>query len=449
MKQGNLVELDITDLSSRGDGIGHVDGMVIFVPDTVPGDRTRVRIVRCKRQYAHAKVEAILKSSIDRIRPRCIVADKCGGCQWHHIDIAYQRQAKQKQVFEALNRIGGFQTPSVTPLVFNQSDLGYRNKVTYPLKRSRDGKVQAGYYRRNSHQLVNLNQCPVQDQRLNPILCEVKQDIEAQGWSIYQENRHQGKLRHLSLRIGRRTGEKLLTLVSTDWNLPDLSEQAQEWVNRYPQLTGVCLNHNPAKSNKIFGDQTRAIAGQPYLRETFADLEFYLGSDTFFQINTEVAEILLAHISEQLMLTGEEIILDAYCGIGTFTLPLAQQVKQAVGIEIHLPSLTQAKFNAQQNQISNVIWIGESVENGLNALTVNPDVALLDPPRQGCKLDVIEKLLTLNIPRIVYVSCQPATLARDLKYLCLNQMYRLKTVLTADFFPQTPHVESVAFLERN
>ena len=282
MQQGELIELEITDLSSQGDGIGHLDGMVVFVPETVPGDRAQVRIIKCKRQYAHAKVQTILELSVDRIRARCIVADKCGGCQWQHIDVAYQRQAKQKQVIEALKRIGGFPTASVKPLLFNQSDLGYRNKVTYPLKRSSSGKVQAGYYRRNSHQLINLNQCPVQDQRLNPLLAEVKQDIEARGWSIYQEDRHQGKLRHLSLRIGRRTGEKLLTLVSKDWNLPDLSEQAQEWMSRYPQLAGVCLNHNPAKSNRIFGAQTRTIAGQPYLREIFADLEFFLRPDTFF-----------------------------------------------------------------------------------------------------------------------------------------------------------------------
>ena len=449
VQQGNLVELEITGLSSRGDGVGHIDGMAVFVPDTVPGDRAKVRIVSCKRQYAHGKLQAILAASADRIRARCIVADKCGGCQWQHIDFAYQRQAKHKQVIETLKRVGGFRDPAVAPLLFNQSDLGYRNKVTYPLKRSSSGKVQAGYYRRNSHQLVNLNQCPVQDQRLNPLLAEVKQDIEERGWSIYQESLHQGKLRHLSLRIGRRTGEKLLTLVSTDPNLPNLSKQAQEWLNRYPQLIGVCLNHHPAKSNKIFGDQTHTVVGQPYLREVFANLQFFLGPDTFFQINTEVAELLLTYISDHLSLTGEEIILDAYCGIGTFTLPLAQQAKRAIGIEISRPSLTQAMFNAKQNQIHNVSWIAESVEKGLNQLPQNPDVVILDPPRQGCKPAVLEKLLILNIPRIVYVSCQPATLARDLKYLCSNQIYRLKNVITADFFPQTPHVESAAFLERD
>ena len=449
MQQGELIELEITDLSSQGDGIGHLDGMVVFVPETVPGDRAQVRIIKCKRQYAHAKVQTILELSVDRTRARCIVADKCGGCQWQHIDVAYQRQAKQKQVIEALKRIGGFPTASVKPLLFNQSDLGYRNKVTYPLKRSSTGKVQAGYYRRNSHQLINLNQCPVQDQRLNPLLAEVKQDIEARGWSIYQEDRHQGKLRHLSLRIGRRTGEKLLTLVSKDWNLPNLSEQAQEWMSRYPQLAGVCLNHNPAKSNRILGTQTRTIAGQPYLREIFADLEFFLRPDTFFQINTEVAELLLTHISEQLALTGEEIILDAYCGIGTFTLPLAQQAQQVIGIEVFKPSLNQAIFNAKQNQISNISWIAKSAEEALNEFKINPDIVILDPPRQGCKQAVLESLLTLKIPRLVYISCQPATLARDLKYLCSNHIYRLKTILTADFFPQTPHVESAAFLERS
>jgi 23S rRNA (uracil1939-C5)-methyltransferase len=316
------------------------------------------------------------------------------------------------------------------------------------LGRTAAGKVQAGYYRRHSHQLINLNQCPVQDSRLNPLLAEVKQDIEARGWSIYNETRHQGRLRHLSLRIGQRTGEILLTLVSTSWDLPGLSEQAQAWRERYPHLIGVSLNHNPHRTNAIFGGETRSIAGQPYLREIFAGVELYLRPDTFFQINTEAAEVLLAAVANHLDLQGQETLLDAYCGIGTFTLPLAKQVRQAIGIEVHAPSIAQAELNAQHNGIKNVTWSAGKVESALPQLEVTPDIVLLDPPRQGCNPAVIEALRNLQPTRLVYISCQPATLARDLKQLCDGGGYHLAFVQPADFFPQTAHVECAAFLER-
>lgn len=445
-QQGQLVELMITDLSDTGDGVGRLEGRVVFVPDTVTGDYVIVRLVRVKPKYAYGKLHQILEKSPHRQRANCIVADKCGGCQWQHITDEYQGSAKHKLVVEALQRIGGFTQPNVPPILKAEASLGYRNKATYPLRRSSTGTVQAGYYRKGTHQLINLNQCPVQDPRLNPLLAQIKQDIGQLGWSVYDERRHQGKLRHLSLRIGRRSGEILLTLVTTDPKLTDLEAQAQKWLSDYPQLVGVCLNCNPNRTNAIFGSHTYCVAGQPYLREYFAGIEFQLLPETFFQINTEATEALLDVIVGQLSLNGSQLLVDAYCGVGTFTLPLAKRVRKVIGLEVQSAAVEQAQINAETNGITNVEFQIGAVKQLLPQLASKPDVVLLDPPRTGCEPAVIEALLTIAPKQIVYVSCKAATLARDLKLLCQRGGYQLSLVQPADFFPQTSHVESAAFL---
>lgn len=447
-QQGSLVEVTITDLSDRGDGVGRFGQRVVFVPDTVTGDRAIIRLLHVKPQYAHGKLHELLEPSPHRVRPRCIVADKCGGCQWQHVSDAYQLEAKQNQLIQALRRIGGFEHPPVD-LPLNPTDsLSYRNKATYPLERSPNGQVQAGYYQKGSHHLINLNQCPIQDVRLNPLLAEIKQDIQQRGWSIYNEARHQGNLRHLSLRIGRRTGEMLLTLISKDGKLLDVEAQAAIWMERYPMLVGVCLNHNPDRTNAIFGAETYCVAGSPYLQEIFAGLTFQISPETFFQVNTEAAEALVEVILAELNLTGTEVLVDAYCGIGTLTLPLAQRVRQAIGLEIQPEAIAQAQQNAIANQLTNVEFYPGAVATQLPDLRVHPDIVLLDPPRKGCEDAVIKALLELQPARIVYVSCNPATLARDLKQLCQMGGYQLTRVQPADFFPQTAHVECAAFLVR-
>jgi 23S rRNA (uracil1939-C5)-methyltransferase len=445
-QQGQLLEVDISDLSDRGDGVGRWQGRVVFVPDTVPGDRVVVRLVYVKRQYAHGKLQHLLTPSGHRTRPACIVADKCGGCQWQHIDYEFQLLAKRNLVTQALDRIGGLSHPPVEPVLAGGEALHYRNKATYPLGRSATGQVQAGYYQKGTHQLLNLNQCPIQDQRLNPLLAEVKQDIQQRGWAIYDEQRHQGDLRHLSLRIGRRTGEMLLTLVVSSSHLPGLVDQAEEWLRRYPALVGVALNLNPAATNVIFGAQTQTIAGRAYLEEQFAGLVFRIQPTTFFQVFTEQAEALLQVIIDQLQLQGDEMLVDAYCGIGTFTLPLAQRVGQIVGLEAQPEAIAQAQQNAALNQIDNAHFEAGAVETLLPQLTANPDIVLLDPPRKGCDRAVMEALIKLRPAQIVYVSCNPATLARDLKILCEAAPYQLTRVQPADFFPQTSHVETATFL---
>ena len=497
LKQGDVVEIEITDISESGEGVGRVGNQVVFVPDTVTGDVITARLVNVKRQYAHGKLLEIVTASPHRVRPSCIVADKCGGCQLQHIDYDYQLTAKENQVIQALKRIGGFAEPPVAPILGAQGNFAYRNKVTYPLGVSDTGNIKAGYYRKGTHQIVNLNQCPVQDERLNPLLAEIKQDIQDRGWQIYQpeskgarepgarrtgvqivvsqyadpgvtdrgiakpklRNRpmvteitavpdNSPKFRHLLLRIGRRTGEILLTLVVTDFNIPDIEGQAQRWMQRYPNLVGVCLNLNERPTNNIFGTETRCVAGREYISETFGNLEFQLKADTFFQIYTEQAETILNLIIDRAGFTGTETLIDAYCGIGTFTLPLSKRVKRVVGLEVHNSSVVQARANARLNGINNVEFRTGEVEELLPQMEMSADVVLLDPPRTGCDRAVLDALTEMQPAQIIYISCKPATLSRDLQVLCEQGNYQLTHVQPADFFPQTAHVECVAFLTR-
>jgi len=443
-QQGKLLELRIDDLNHNGEGVGRWQGRVVFVPDTVPGDWIRVRLVRVKPQYAQGKLHELLEASEHRVRPACIVADKCGGCQWQHIDYAYQLEVKRNLVLQSLERIGGFSQPLVEPMLAS-APLAYRNKATYPVKLGQDGSVQAGYYQKGSHFLINLNQCPIQDARLNPFLTRIKLDIQKQGWQVYDETTHRGEVRHLSLRIGQQTGEVLLTIVGRSSNLPKIEQHAQKWLERYPDLVGVCLNINSERTNAIFGSETRIIAGRGYLCERFAGLEFQIQPTTFFQVNGQQAEALIGIIGEQLHLQGDEILVDAYCGIGTMTLPLSRRVKWTVGIESHRESIEQAQINAKNNEIKNTEFQIGKVEDLLPKLSIQPNIVLLDPPRKGCETEVIKSLLEQRPEQIAYVSCNPATLARDLKLL--SQSYQLTRLQPADFFPQTSHVEAVAFLE--
>ncbi|MEM9923879.1 MAG: 23S rRNA (uracil(1939)-C(5))-methyltransferase RlmD [Cyanobacteria bacterium P01_D01_bin.50] len=448
-KQGDLLEVVITDLSDTGDGVGRCAQKVVFIPDTVPGDRVVVRLVNVKPKYAKGKVKELLQSSPHRIRPACIVADKCGGCQWQHTSYEYQLSAKREVVIQALQRIGGFTEPRVDALLRAGKPLDYRNKATYPMGISPSVGVIAGYYQKHSHQIVNLNQCPVQDSRLNPFLAQIKKDIQSNGWEIYNEHSHTGIIRHLGLRIGRRTGEILLTLVVKHLNIPGIEEQAQEWLHHYPPLVGVMLNRNGDRTNTIFGSETRLVVGTPYLEEEFADLKFQIRPETFFQVNTETAEALLYEIQSELNLQGNEILVDAYCGIGTLTLPLAKQVHLAIGLEIQESAVAAAKINAQYNHINNVAFHSGKVEELLSQISYKPDIVILDPPRKGCDRGVIETLRKAKPTRIVYVSCKAATLARDLQQLCQDDLYTLSRVQPADFFPQTSHVEVAAFLVRS
>lgn len=453
LKLGQKIPLTIVDLADNGNGVGRYDDFVVFVPNTVPGDELLVQLDRVKRNWAEGKLVEIVSPSPDRVRPHCIVADKCGGCQWQFAGYSYQLQSKQNQVLQALVRLGKFSEATIKAKIENilgaPQTFHYRNKVTYPIALNQEGKIKVGYYQRNTHKVINLNQCPVQDQRLDAILQGVKQDLARSGWSIYNEATQQGDLRHLGLRIGRHSGEVLITIVSQAWDLVGITEFAQAWL-KLPGVVGIVLNHNSEPGNVIFGSDSRSVAGRDYIVEYFAGLTLHLTSDTFFQVYTEQAELLVQLLLDLLDLQNTETIVDAYCGIGTFTLPLALYSHKCYGIERQEQAINQAQKNASLNQLTDrVEFMAGRVEKILPNLGINPDILILDPPRKGCEPEVIEFIAQSKIDRVIYVSCNPATLARDLQLLCSTDRYEIQTIQPIDFFPQTAHVETMVLLHRN
>ncbi|MGQ9865726.1 MAG: 23S rRNA (uracil(1939)-C(5))-methyltransferase RlmD [Pseudanabaenaceae cyanobacterium] len=441
------VSIEITDLTEHGDGVGRWENLVVFVPGTVPGDRLEVVLTEIKPKFARGKVQRLVTPSPARVRPHCIVADKCGGCDWQALDYGAQLQLKQTQVTQTLQRVGGFapETLAIAPIVGAAAPYRYRNKATFPLGAGRQG-IKAGYYQRGSHRLINLNACPVQDERLDVFLTEIKHDLAQRGWTPYNETTRRGQLRHLSLRVGRRTGQILLTLVATTDRLPGAADQAQAWLDRYPGLRGVLLNCQPEPTNRILGPVTHCLAGQDWIEEHFAGLVLRLRGDAFFQVHTEQAEALVHTLRDRLALQPHETLLDAYAGIGTLVLPLAAHVRQAIALEINPQAVQQGQQNALLNSLTNVTFQGGAVENCLPQLPQIPEVVVLDPPRKGCHPAAIAALRERPPHRLAYIGCHPATLARDLGQLCADARFRLTYVQPFDFFPQTHHVETLALL---
>ncbi len=445
-KQGDCLELQISGLTDQGEAIGHHEGLAVFIPDAVPGDRLNVRLMQFKKSYALGQIQAILDPSPERITPRCLIASKCGGCQWQVISDTQQARSKQEIVQAALERLGGLSLPPLAPFMAAPEPLHYRNKVTYPIVPGLDGEpLRLGYYRPKSHRVVNLSHCPVQATALDELLPEIKADLQESGWSAYDEATNRGVLRHLGLRIGRRTGNMLLTLVVRDTDLPHLDTWAEQWLERFPQLVGVCLNLNPRRTNVIFGPETICIAGRPELTEVFAGLEFAIDSTSFFQIYTEQAERLWYWLVQQLDVQPHSTVIDAYCGIGTMGLPLAAQIHKLIGIELWPAAVEKAQANARRNGLTNTEFHCGSVESLLPQLPV-ADIVLLDPPRKGCDREVLDTLLQQQPRQIGYISCNPATLARDLQIL--SECYHVQAVQAADLFPQTAHVETAVSLVR-
>jgi 23S rRNA (uracil1939-C5)-methyltransferase len=446
-----LQSLTIDDLTRDGVGLGRLEGQVILVESAVPGDRVQVRIVHQGRRHAVGKLVALLHPSPDRRRPPCILADRCGGCTLQALADSAQQHWKQRSVEENLQRIGRLSV-SVQPLVAAPHGLGYRNRAILPLEREPSGKLRAGYYRRGSHQIVNMNRCPVLDPRLDAMIAPLKADLEASGWPVDRHGaagQNGAGLRHLALRIGRRSGECLLTLVASHDDLPGLPAMAERWMARWPALVGVTLNLQPAADNRLFGADNVTVCGRSWLLESFGGVELQISADTFFQVHSEQAERVVRLVQEVL---GEPrgLILEGFCGIGTFSLPLALAGWSVLGIEHHASSVALARANALRNGLGHrcTFLEGDVAQRLAEALeTQHPTAVLLDPPRKGLQEAVVTTLLRHRPPLILYLSCDPATLARDLGQLSGAGPYQLNLVQPFDFFPNTSHVETLAVLQ--
>jgi 23S rRNA (uracil1939-C5)-methyltransferase len=429
-----------------------LDGGVAFVPGALPGDQVRVRLEHRARRHWQARLEQVLEPSAQRCQPACLLADRCGGCSLQHQQLQDQRLWKRQKVVDALQRIAHLpQAESLVAAPLGAGNgLGYRNRATLPLERRDDGSLLAGYYRTGSHRLVNVNHCPVLDPRLDQLIAPIKHDLEASAWPVDRHLHAEGGLRHLGLRLGHHSGELLVTLVSSHAELPGLERWANRWLDRWPELVGVCLNLQDRPTNVLLGPRTQLVAGRDWIEERFAGLSLSIGADTFFQVNTPMAEQVVPLLLGALQGLEPALVLDAYCGIGTFSLPLAAAGWQVLGIELGSASVERARHNAERNQLGQRCRFEEGTVGALLGERLSgAAVLLVDPPRKGLEPQALAAILATPPQRMLYLSCDPATLARDLAVLAgADGPYSLSAVQPLDFFPQTSHVETLVSLVR-
>ena len=446
---GHRCEVLINDLSHDGQGIGRSGEAVVFVPGALPGERVRARLVRKARRHWLSQLDEILETSPHRRREPCILASKCGGCSLQHLAPEAQVEWKRTSVVNALGRIGGL-SQAVEPVLAPPDALGYRNRAIIPLERLDDSTVRCGYYRRGSHRIVSLNHCPVLDPRIDALVQPIKADLAATDWPIDRDCHGSGGLRHLALRVGRHTGEVLITLISSHDRLPGLQELADRWMQRWPEVVGVTLNLQPKANNVLMGPDTRVIAGQRSIRERFGAHELEIATDTFFQVFTEQAERVLPLLQSVLdKQASPGLAIDAYCGIGTYSLPMAAAGWRVEGLEVNPEAVLQAQRNAEANGLSDRCSFRTcDVADALAERLPEADLLFLDPPRRGLDQAVVSTILESPPERLLYLSCDPASLARDLAPLVTGGAYALHTVQPLDFFPHTTHVETLAVLHR-
>ena len=440
-----IAEVTITGLSHDGRGVGRHGGQVVFVPDLLPGERARLRLERGARGVLNGVCLERLSDSAERRRPACILAERCGGCSLQHLGHDGQLASKALVLEQALTRIGQIGL-APRPVCSNGKELGYRNRAVIPLERTPEGAIKAGYYRKGSHRIVNMNHCPVLDPRLDRLIAPIKADLEASGWPVDRHLQAGGGLRHLALRVGHHTGELLITLISSHADLPERQALASQWMARWPDVVGVLLNLQPKANNTLFGPQSELLAGRSWLRDRFCDLDVAIGCDTFFQVNTPQAET----VAGQMLLAlppGDGLVIDAYCGVGAFSLPLAAAGHRVLGLELQETSIELARRNANLNHLQeHCEFLGGSVTDHLAAQLPMAKAVLVDPPRKGLEPAVRQALIDQPVARLLYLSCDPATLARDLGVLSGNGPYALESLQPYDFFPNTSHVETLAVL---
>ena len=447
LKVGDLLELRVDDLDQEGRGVGRIEGAVVFVDGGLPGERLQVRLRHRARRHWLAQRQAVLEAAPERRRPPCILAERCGGCSLQALSPAAQADWKQRRVISSLERLAGLQAP-VRPLLQAPQELGYRNRAVIPLERA-NGHLRAGYYQRGSHRIVNLSRCPVLDPRIDALIAPIKADLEATAWPV---DRHAGGeaggLRHLALRVGSRSGEVLITLIASHETLPGLVDLAGEWRRRWPEVVGVCLNLQPLPGNRLMGPQTRVLQGRGELRERFAGLDLLISADSFFQVHTGQAERVVPLLLEALDGSPGRL-LDAYCGIGTYSLPLAAAGWQVLGLEQQPSSIALARRNAMANGLGERARF-EQAEVGevLSSRLEGCEALFVDPPRKGLEPPALAAIVAAGPERVLYLSCDPATLARDLGLLSREGGYRLAWLQPLDFFPNTSHVETLAVLRR-
>lgn len=447
-RRGDSLVLAIDDLAFGGEGVGRVDGYVVFVRGGVPGDRVRVRLVEARSRFGRAVIESVETPSPDRVEAPCPYFGRCGGCRLQHLSYPAQLAFKAKQVRDCLERIGGLGEFAMRPILAAPDQYGYRNKMEFTVA---PGPL-IGLHQADRYDVVlDIERCLLQSDTMNRLLGELRQEARARALSVYDQASGEGLLRFVSLREGRRTGEAMVNIVATTPDIEALGPLAEGLAARVPATASVVLNVNAKKASVAVGTEEHLLLGRDHIRESLGGLAFRVSANSFFQTNTAQAERLFAVVEEACALEGGETVLDLYSGTGAISLLLARRCRRMYGVEVAAAAVTDAVRNARENGIENCTFLSGEVRHVLPTLMrdgVSAEVVVADPPRAGFHPKALLALAALAPARLVYVSCNPATLARDLGDL-VRQGYRLEWVQPVDMFPQTPHIEAVARLARS
>jgi 23S rRNA (uracil1939-C5)-methyltransferase len=448
VQTGQKVELTITGYSHSGEGVGKYEGFTLFVPFAVLGERVLAQVEAVKKNHGRARMVEVIRPSPERSAPPCGVFGKCGGCQLQHVSYAEQLRMKERQVRDSFFRIGRMEEVMIHPVIGMDHPWGYRNKAQVPFGME-GGKVVAGFYAPKSHRIVDTDACLIQHPLNDRVIRKVKQLARRLNTPIYDERNHCGILRHVMVRTGFHTGECMVVLVTNGENLPRRQQWVEELRRESPGLKSVVQNVNPRRTNVILGPENRLLWGRKVIYDRIGDVVFAISPNSFFQVNPVQTKVLYDQVAKYAALTGVETVIDAYCGIGTIALYLARRAKRVYGVDVVGAAIRDAKQNAALNGMGHVTFeegAAEEVMPRWHREGIRPDVIVLDPPRKGCDPALLETAASMKPGRIVYVSCNPATLARDAKYLS-ELGYRVREVQPVDMFPQTGHVECCALLE--
>ena len=448
VQKNDRITVSIEDLTHDGAGVAKIDGYPLFIVGALPGETAEVHVLKTLKSYGFAKLIEIITPSEYRVAPPCHVFDECGGCQVQHLSYEGQLMWKQQMVKNAMERLAKLPHVPVLPVKGMDNPWRYRNKSQIPFG-IQDGRVVAGFYQTRSHEIADTDVCIIQTEEADEILREMKKELGRLGIAPYNEKTNQGMLRHVVIRKGRATGEIMVVLITKKKKFPQQVEAVAAIKRILPQITSIIQNVNEEKTNVIFGEKTITLWGKDAIEDLIGDVRFEISARSFYQVNPEQTEVLYQQALDYAQLTGTETVIDAYCGIGTISLFLAKQAKQVLGVEIVPQAIEDAKRNAEINGLHNTYFeagpaevvIPKWYKEGKTA-----DVLVVDPPRKGCDEALLQTILEQKPTRIVYVSCNPATLARDLRIL-EDGGYETKEVQPVDMFPQTTHCEAVAWLE--
>ncbi|KUP09920.1 RNA methyltransferase [Bacillus coahuilensis m2-6] len=448
-KNDYIEEVYIEDLTHDGNGVAKIDGYPLFIPDVLPGETTKVKVVKTTKKFGFGRVIDRLEESPHRQEPPCPIYSECGGCQIQHMDYEGQLKSKGKHVKDVMERIGKIQDVPVHPVLGMDDPWRYRNKAQVPVG-MRQGELVAGFFAKGSHEIVDMPYCIIQHKKNDEVVQLVKDSLKKYGIQPYDEEKHQGVVRHVMVRTGHKTGEVMVVLVTKTSKLPFKQQLVEDLVHQVEGLKSIAHNINSKRTNVIMGEETRILWGERYIYDYIGDVRFAISPRSFYQVNPEQTKVLYDKALEFAGLTGNETVIDAYCGIGTISLFLAERAKHVYGVEIVPEAIVDAKRNAELNGFTNVEFEVGPAEDVIPAWYdrgIKADVLVVDPPRKGCDEKLLDTIKKMKPEKVVYVSCNPATLARDLKVLQEGGYYTVE-IQPVDMFPQTMHVEAVALLVR-